>query len=93
MLRAYAERHQADPAAWRFLAGPEETPKPLVVDGFHLGMQALPPAWMVTLPFGATLPLCAVTDAVTATACPYTADPGLTIVTAVVVPIEPPEFT
>ena len=44
VLQAYAERHQADPHAWRFLTGPEETVKPLIVDGFHLGVQALPPA-------------------------------------------------
>jgi cytochrome oxidase Cu insertion factor (SCO1/SenC/PrrC family) len=43
VLRAYAERHQADPDAWRFLTGPEEAVKPLIVDGFHLGTQALPP--------------------------------------------------
>ena len=43
VLRKYAERHKADPDAWRFLTGPEETVKPLIVDGFHLGVQALPP--------------------------------------------------
>jgi protein SCO1/2 len=43
VLRAYAERHKADPDAWRFLTAPEETVKPLIVDGFHLGVQALPP--------------------------------------------------
>jgi protein SCO1/2 len=43
VLRNYAERHKADPDAWRFLTGPEETVKPLIVDGFHLGVQALPP--------------------------------------------------
>jgi len=43
VLRTYAERHKADPDAWRFLTGPEETVKPLIVDGFHLGVQALPP--------------------------------------------------
>ncbi|MFL5802847.1 MAG: SCO family protein [Roseiflexaceae bacterium] len=43
VLRNYAERHKADPDAWRFLTGPEETVKPLIVDGFHLGAQALPP--------------------------------------------------
>ena len=43
VLRNYAERHKADPDAWRFLTGPEETVKPLIVNGFHLGVQALPP--------------------------------------------------
>jgi protein SCO1 len=43
VLRAYAEQHQADPSAWRFLSGPEESMIPLIVDGFHLGTQALPP--------------------------------------------------
>ncbi len=43
VLRTYAERHKADPDAWRFLTGLEETVKPLIVDGFHLGVQALPP--------------------------------------------------
>ena len=43
VLRTYAERHKADPDAWRFLTGPEETVKPLIVDGFHLGVQALLP--------------------------------------------------
>lgn len=44
VLRAYAERHEADPEAWRFLSGPSETLIPLVVDGFRLGVEALPPA-------------------------------------------------
>ena len=43
VLRTYAARHKADPDAWRFLTGPEQTVKPLIVDGFHLGVQALPP--------------------------------------------------
>jgi protein SCO1/2 len=43
VLRAYAERHQADPQAWRFLTGPEEVLRPVIVQGFHLGVQALPP--------------------------------------------------
>jgi protein SCO1/2 len=43
VLRAYAERHQADPDAWRFLSGPTDTIVPLVVDGFRLGVEALPP--------------------------------------------------
>ena len=48
VLRKYAERHKADPDAWRFLTGPEETVKPLIVDGFHLGVQALPPPTAIT---------------------------------------------
>lgn len=43
VLRAYAERHQADPSAWRFLTGPEEQLIPLIVQGFRLGTQPLPP--------------------------------------------------
>lgn len=43
VLRAYAERYRADPDAWRFLTGPESVVVPLIVDGFHLGVQALPP--------------------------------------------------
>ncbi len=42
VLRTYAERHRADPSAWRFLTGPEEEVKTLVSEGFHLGRQALP---------------------------------------------------
>ena len=48
ILRTYAERHKADPDAWRFLTGPEEMVKPLIVDGFHLGVQALPPPTAIT---------------------------------------------
>lgn len=44
VLRAYAERYRADPDTWRFLTGPEAILKPLIVDGFHLGVQVLPPA-------------------------------------------------
>ncbi len=43
VLREYAERHRADPQAWRFLTGPEDVMVPLVVQGFRLGVQALPP--------------------------------------------------
>lgn len=43
VLRDYAARYQADGSAWRFLTGPEGTVVPLIVDGFHLGVQALPP--------------------------------------------------
>lgn len=43
VLRAYAERHHADADAWRFLTGSEDELGPLIVDGFHLGVTALPP--------------------------------------------------
>ncbi len=43
VLRAYAAQHHADPVAWRFLTGPEQTVVPLIVEGFHLGVTALPP--------------------------------------------------
>lgn len=43
VLRSYAERHGADPEAWRFLTGPEAEVVPLIVTGFRLGVQALPP--------------------------------------------------
>lgn len=43
VLRAYAERHQADPRAWRFVTGPKDTVILLIVTGFHLGLDALPP--------------------------------------------------
>ena len=43
VLRTYAERFQADPHAWHFLTGPEDRLIPLIVEGFHLGVQALPP--------------------------------------------------
>ena len=43
VLRAYAERHQADSDAWRFLTGPSDEVVPLIVQGFRLGVQALPP--------------------------------------------------
>ena len=42
VLRDYAERHQADPEAWRFLTGPEDTVVPLIVKGFYQAVQALP---------------------------------------------------
>lgn len=44
VLRAYAERHQADPSVWRFLTGPESELVPLIVEGFRLGVLALPPS-------------------------------------------------
>lgn len=43
VLRTYAERYHADPATWHFLTGPEEIMIPLIVDGFKLGVNALPP--------------------------------------------------
>lgn len=42
VLRAYAERHQADPNAWRFLTGPKDVMIPLLTEGFHLGTQSIP---------------------------------------------------
>lgn len=42
MLRAYTERYQADPQAWRFLTGPEPEVRQLVVQGFKLGVQPVP---------------------------------------------------
>lgn len=39
VLQAYAEQHGADPAAWRFLTGPEQYVVPLIVQGFKLGVQ------------------------------------------------------
>lgn len=44
VLRNYAEQHYADPDAWRFLTEPADTATPLIVEGFRLGVQALPPA-------------------------------------------------
>ena len=43
VLRAYAARNGADPSAWRFLTGSEEQLIPLIVEGFHLGVNVLPP--------------------------------------------------
>ena len=43
VLRAYAAARDADSDAWRFLSGPEETVIPLIVEGFRLGVEALPP--------------------------------------------------
>jgi protein SCO1 len=39
VLRAYAERHKADPDAWRFLTGTEPVVKSVIIDGFKLGIQ------------------------------------------------------
>ena len=44
VLRVYAQRYQADFDGWRFLTGPEATLVPLIVEGFRLGVQALPPS-------------------------------------------------
>lgn len=43
VLRAYVRQYGAEPAMWRFLTGPVDEVVPLVVDGFHLGVEALPP--------------------------------------------------
>lgn len=43
ILRQYADCYGADADHWRFLTGPEDVQVPLIVDGFHLGVQALPP--------------------------------------------------
>jgi cytochrome oxidase Cu insertion factor (SCO1/SenC/PrrC family) len=43
VLRDYGAKHQADVDAWRFLTGPPDQVVPLIVDGFHLGVVALPP--------------------------------------------------
>ena len=56
-------------------------------------LHELAPALSVTLPVGSAVPLCAVTEAVTATACPNTTVPWFTRVTAVVVTTEPAGFT
>jgi len=37
ILRTYAERHEADPEAWRFLTGPEKQVEQLLVRGFRFG--------------------------------------------------------
>ncbi len=39
VLRAYAERHDADPEAWRFLTGSEAKIEQLLVKGFRFGRQ------------------------------------------------------
>jgi protein SCO1 len=43
VLLRYAERNGADAPAWRFLTGIEEQLIPLIVDGFRLGVDVLPP--------------------------------------------------
>lgn len=43
VLRDYAARKGADPAAWRFITGSAEQLIPLIVEGFHLGVDVLPP--------------------------------------------------
>jgi protein SCO1/2 len=42
VLRAYAERFRADPAAWRFLTGPEDEVLPVLIGGFRLGVTLVP---------------------------------------------------
>jgi cytochrome oxidase Cu insertion factor (SCO1/SenC/PrrC family) len=42
VLRTYAEQHEADPAAWRFLAGPEDALQAIIVQGFYQGVVPLP---------------------------------------------------
>lgn len=42
VLREYSERYNADPQAWRFLAGTEPEMRRIVVDGFKLGVQPVP---------------------------------------------------
>jgi protein SCO1 len=39
VLRAYAEKYHADADAWRFLTGPEHYVRPVIVQGFKLGVQ------------------------------------------------------
>lgn len=57
VLRAYAERHQANPEAWRFLSGPGDVLLPLVVDGFRLGVEVLPPPAADHSAHGGAMPL------------------------------------
>jgi len=42
VLRAYAEQHGADPAAWRFLTGPEEVMQRVIIQGFFQAVVPLP---------------------------------------------------
>lgn len=42
VLRPYAERHDADHAAWRFLTGPREQVVPVIVNGFFQGVVQVP---------------------------------------------------
>jgi protein SCO1 len=42
VLRAYAERYQADAQSWRFLTGREEEMTSLIEHGFHLAVQRVP---------------------------------------------------
>ena len=42
VLKAYAERHRADPSAWRFLTGSEDEVRQLIVKGFLLGVKEVP---------------------------------------------------
>lgn len=43
VLREYAGRYQANSDVWRFLTGPKDEVVPLIVEGFKLGVDALPP--------------------------------------------------
>lgn len=45
VLRAYAGRYGADPAAWRFLTGPEDQVIPVIVKGFFQGVMPVSSAW------------------------------------------------
>ncbi len=44
VLRGYAERYRADPRAWRFVTGPETDVLAVIVNGFYVGVQAMPPS-------------------------------------------------
>ncbi len=48
VLRAYAEQHGADPAAWRFLTGPEDVLQRVIVQGFFQAVVPLPATPVVT---------------------------------------------
>jgi protein SCO1 len=38
VLQKYAAQFDADPAVWRFLTGPEWVIRPMIIDGFRLGV-------------------------------------------------------
>jgi protein SCO1 len=44
VLRAYAERYRADPQAWRFVTGPESDITSVIVNGFYVAVQPMPPS-------------------------------------------------
>jgi protein SCO1/2 len=48
VLQSYAARYRADSEAWRFLTGPERELMTVIVDGFHVGVQAAPPNPLAT---------------------------------------------